>query len=80
MRLSKLLILRNLSEAANLRKCLGIKLYIKTMPLPREMMRQKNISTVTLTISKVITNQSFTAGMTHLEWAQKVKSMVYSLL
>jgi putative hemolysin len=63
---------------ANLRKFLGIKMYIETLLLPREMVKQKN-STVTLSIGKLIPYQTFTDEMTHAEWAQKVKSIVYSL-
>jgi Putative hemolysin len=63
---------------ANLRKFLRIKMSIEIILLPREMLKQKN-SIVILTIGKVIPYQSFTAVMTHLEWAQKVKSIVYSL-
>lgn len=63
---------------ANLRKMLGIKMYIETILLPREMMRQRN-STVTLTIGKVIPWQSLSAEKTHEEWAQEIKRIVYSL-
>jgi putative hemolysin len=63
---------------ANLRKFLRIKMSIEILLLPREMLKQRN-STVTITIGKVIPYQSFTAGMTHFEWAQKIKSIVYSL-
>jgi putative hemolysin len=63
---------------ANLRTSLGIKMYIETMLLPREMIKQKN-STVTVTIGKVLPYQTFTNEYSHLEWAQKVKSIVYSL-
>ena len=63
---------------ANLRKFLGIKMYIETLLLPREMMLQRN-STVTLNVGKPITYQTFTDERTHSEWAQWVKSIVYSL-
>jgi 1-acyl-sn-glycerol-3-phosphate acyltransferase len=63
---------------ANIRKLLGIKMYLETALLPREMMKQKN-STVILTIGKVITFQTFTNKMTHREWAQNVKDLVYKL-
>jgi hypothetical protein len=53
-------------------------MFIETMLLPREMMRQRN-STVTLTVGKVIPWQTFTDGRSHFEWAQQVKSVVYSL-
>jgi len=63
---------------ANLRKFLRIKISVEIIMLPREMLKQKN-STVILTIGKIIPYQSFTPGLTHLEWAQKIKTMVYSL-
>ena len=65
-------------NVARLRTFLGIKMFIETMLLPREMMRQRN-STVTLTVGKVIPWQTFTDGRSHFEWAQQVKSVVYSL-
>jgi putative hemolysin len=63
---------------ANLRKRLGIKMYIETMLLPREMMNQRN-STITLTIGKPIHYQELTGEKTHPEWAQEVKNIVYAL-
>ncbi len=63
---------------SSLRKFLGIKLSIEIILLPREMHKQRN-SSVTLTIGKTISYESFTSEMTHNEWAQKIKSVVYSL-
>jgi len=63
---------------ANLRKFLGIKMYVETILLPREMMRQRN-STVTLKIGKVIPYLTFNNQMTHHEWAQYVKKTVYDI-
>jgi putative hemolysin len=63
---------------ANLRKFLGIKMSVEILLLPREMLKQKN-SDITLTFGKVITYQTFTSGLTHAEWAQKIKSIVYSI-
>jgi putative hemolysin len=63
---------------ANLRKLLGIKMYIESLLLPREMMKQRN-STVTINVGKPIAYQTFTDERTHNEWAQLVKSIVYSL-
>jgi putative hemolysin len=65
-------------NVANLRTFFGIKMYVETMLLPREMMKQRN-STVTVTIGKVIPYQTFTTECSHPEWAQKVKSIVYCL-
>ena len=64
--------------AANLRKLLGIKMYVETLLLPREMLKQRN-STVHINIGKLISWQTFTDEMTHSEWAQKVKEIVYSI-
>jgi putative hemolysin len=63
---------------ANLRKFLGIKMYIETLLLPREMMKQRN-SYVTLTIGRVIPYQTFTKEESHWEWAQVVKEIVNKL-
>ena len=63
---------------ANLRKFLGIKLYVESMLLPREMMKQKN-STVTIYVGKLISYQTLTDELTHAEWAEKVKEIVYSI-
>jgi putative hemolysin len=63
---------------ANFRKFLGIKMYIETLLLPREMLKQRN-STVRIYIGNPIPYQTFTEEMKHSEWAQKVKEIVYSL-
>jgi len=63
---------------ANLRTFLGIKMFIETMLLPREMMKQRN-STVTVTIGRPIGWKEIAGEMSHHEWAQKVKSIVYSI-
>jgi putative hemolysin len=63
---------------ANFRKFLGIKMYIETMLLPGEMLKQRNSKTV-LYIGKPIKYQTFTNEFTHAEWAQKVKKIVYSI-
>jgi putative hemolysin len=63
---------------ANLRKFLGIKLYVESLLLPREMMKQKN-STITIHVGKLIPYQTFTDELTHAEWAERVKEIVYSI-
>jgi len=63
---------------ANLRKILGIRLYVETALLPAEMMRQRN-RPINLCIGKVISYQTISTGLTHFEWAQKIKETVYSL-
>jgi putative hemolysin len=63
---------------ANLRTSFGIKMYVETMLLPREMMKQWG-STVIITVGKVIPYQTFTSEFSHPEWAQKVKAIVYGL-
>jgi putative hemolysin len=65
-------------NVASLRKKLGIKMYIETLLLPREMIRQRN-TTTTVTLGKPVSYQTFTAEKTHAEWAQNVKEIVYSL-
>ena len=63
---------------ANLRKGLGIKMYIETVLLPREMMKQRN-APITLTVGKPISWEFFSPEKSHSEWAQYVKSLVYGL-
>ena len=63
---------------ANLRKLLGIKMYLETILLPREMMNQRN-STVVLKVGTPIPYQSLTGEKTHMEWAQSIKEIVYNL-
>jgi putative hemolysin len=65
-------------NVANLRKLLGIKMYIETIMLPREMISQRN-SSFRLTIGKVIPYKTFTKEKDHWEWAQYVKEIVYKL-
>jgi putative hemolysin len=63
---------------ANFRKFLGIKMYIESLLLPREMMKQRNTKVI-LKIGKPINYQTITHELTHNEWAQRVKSIVYKL-
>lgn len=63
---------------ANLRKLFGIKLYIETMLLPREMMKQRD-SIVTMTIGEIIPWQTFSRDKSHDDWAQIVKELVYNI-
>jgi putative hemolysin len=63
---------------ANLRKFLGVKMYVETLLLPREMLKQRN-STIIINIGKPISYKSLTPELTHAEWAFKIKSIVYSL-
>lgn len=63
---------------ANLRKSLGIKMYIETILLPREMMKQRN-SEVRITVGQPISYTSFTNDRTHHEWAQEIRNIVYKM-
>ena len=65
-------------NVASIRSLLGIKMYVETILLPREMIRQRN-TTTTVTIGKRIPYQAFTGDLSHSEWAQKVREIVYSL-
>lgn len=65
-------------NVANIRKFLGIKMYIETILLPREMIGRRN-SEVTYTIGKPVIWKSLTDGKAPLEWAQEIKRIVYSL-
>jgi len=66
-------------RVASLRKNLGIKAFIESFLLPREMMNQRN-STVTLTVGKVISWQTLTSEKSHAEWAQHIKQIVYHMI
>lgn len=63
---------------ANVRKMLGIKMYVETALLPREMMLQRN-SPVELTIGRPISWKTFNQEKTHSEWAAFVKERVYRI-
>jgi hypothetical protein len=65
-------------NVAYLRKFLGIKLYVESLLLPREMMKQKN-SITTIHVGKLIPYQTFTEEKTAFDWAQEVKQIVYSI-
>jgi putative hemolysin len=65
-------------NVARIRKMLGIKMYIETILLPREMMKQHN-STVSIVFGNIVPYQTFTRELTHHEWAQYVKDEVYKL-
>jgi len=65
-------------SVASLRKFLGIKMYIETMLLPREMLKLRG-KPMTITFGKPISWQTFTPDQTHAEWAQMVKGIVYSI-
>ena len=65
-------------NVASLRKSLGIKMYVESLLLPREMIRQRG-SVTTVTVGKVIPWQTFTSDFKPAEWAQKVRDIVYSL-
>lgn len=64
---------------ANMRKKLGIKLFIETMFLPQEMLKQRNME-ITLTIGKPISEKEIReSGISHIDWTQKIKKVVYSM-
>ncbi|NMC36739.1 MAG: glycerol acyltransferase [Bacteroidales bacterium] len=63
---------------ANLRKSLGIKMYIETILLPREMMKQRN-SVVTVTVGQPISYRLFTNEKNHHGWAQEIRDAVYKM-
>jgi putative hemolysin len=65
-------------RVARLRERLGIRMFIESALLPREMMIKKG-EIVTLTFGKPITYTSITQDLTHHEWAQQIKKIVYDL-
>ncbi len=62
---------------ASLRKFLGIRMYLETILLPREMMKQRNSET-TITIGKPVSYLSLTNDKTHYEWAQEIRKAVHN--
>lgn len=65
-------------NVARIRKLLGIKMYIETILLPREMMKQHN-TTVSVVFGEPIPYQTFTREKPHNDWARYVKRKVYEL-
>ena len=63
---------------ANLRKFFGIKMYIESLYLIDEMMKQYYLN-LKITLGKPIPYTSVTKEFSHKEWAQKIKDIVYSL-
>lgn len=63
---------------ANLREALGIKMFIESMFLAREMINQRNTS-ISLTVGNVIRWETLTSVKSSLEWAQEIKRIVYHL-
>ena len=60
------------------RRIFGIKTVIELMLLPREIFKKKH-TTVKVTIGKPISYETFDKSRSNFEWAQKVRSHVYSL-
>jgi putative hemolysin len=60
------------------RKLFRVKLNIELILLPRELFRKKGES-VHVKIGKVIHHNDFDKSLTHWEWAQKIRSEVYSM-
>ena len=63
---------------ANLRNKLGIKTNIEMLLLVDEIYKQKN-KNLTITFGKPIPFNTFSKAFSDVEWAQKVKSHVYTL-
>jgi len=62
----------------SVRKFLGINLNLELLLLPREMFLKRN-KTIVITIGKPISYLKYTSELSHFDWAQKVRSQVYSL-
>jgi putative hemolysin len=63
---------------ANIRKFLRIKWNLEMFYLVDETYRHRN-KTITITFGKSIPYQTFDRSRTHLEWADEIRSVVYSL-
>jgi len=61
-----------------LRKMFFIKSEIEFFLLPREMLKKKN-KTIKVKIGKPIPYTTFDRSKSHVEWAQKIKKLVYDL-
>jgi putative hemolysin len=61
-----------------LRRVFGIQANLELMLLPREVFKKRN-GTVKVIIGKPIPHQMFDHSTSHLDWAQNVRSTVYSL-
>lgn len=62
-----------------MRKLFGINTNIELMLLPHEMFNKRN-KTIRFTIGKPISWQKFDSTHTHVQWAQKVREHVYSMV
>lgn len=63
---------------ANLRKKLGIKFNAELIYLPGEMFKNKN-QTFHITFGKPIAWQSLDRSISHAQWAEEIKTIVYNL-
>jgi putative hemolysin len=61
-----------------IRKMLGIEQNLELMLLPREMLKKKN-TTIRVKIGKPVSYKTFDKTKSHSEWAQVVRSQLYSL-
>jgi putative hemolysin len=69
----------NLFYAINrIRRMLGIKINLELILLPREMFLKRNM-TIRLKIGKPISWQKFDDSLTHIQWAQNVRTHIYNL-
>ena len=57
---------------------MGIKVNLEMFFLVDEVYKQKG-KTITIHFGEPIPYTTFTKSLTHLEWAEKVKEIVYSL-
>lgn len=62
----------------SLRQLFGIKLNIELLLLPREMFKKRN-ETIKVKIGKPIPYQRFDTSLSHKQWAQKLRAIVYGL-
>jgi len=63
---------------ANFRKFFGIKWNLEMFYLPDETIKHRN-KTLTMTFGQVIPHTTFDTSLTHIQWAAKVREIVYSL-
>ncbi len=65
-------------RVSNIRRRLRIKANIELFLLPQELLKQKG-KTLKLIFGKPVSYKTFDQTKTHLEWAQEIKKVVYSL-
>ncbi len=66
-------------RTANIRKKLGVKLYVETLLLPAEMLQQYGYH-LTFIIGEPISYKEIkNSGLSHIQWTEKIRKIVYGM-